>query len=243
MDGVQVKKEAKKNMKHLSRKMAALGIMILVASSSIIVGMGKTVAKTNVISRSSENEQLTPLVPPNKPIHTADGCHVWDTPGDITPYSKGIGKLPYWMTGGIVQTFTVTSTNPYTDMYYKFYWGDSTSTVVGPYNAGQTATATHDYNAVGFFNVTATVMLGALESNPSTKLMVRMYATGDIDADGVYGPGSFGDINPFVAQLTNTKPVWYTLFPDGYWYTGDINNDCFVDFGDINWFVRLLVGG
>lgn len=230
-------------MKHFSRKMAALGIMILVASSSIIVGMGKIVGQTNAISVSRENGNsatLSPLSPPTKPIHTADGSHVWDNPGDITPYSKGIGILDCTVVParGDIQTFTTNSTNPYNGMYYQFYWGDGTSSVVGPYNAGQVATGTHDYKNFGFFTVTATVMLGAFESLPSPALTVRMYIVGDTNPNNDIG---FDDINPFVLMLSSGKTAYYNQYPNGYFYTGDVNDDGLVGFPDINPFVNEIV--
>ena len=133
--------------------------------------------------------------------------------------------------------FSTTSTN--TDqIYYKFFYGDGTnSSWIGPYTSGQVATATHDYNAIGVFQVTAKAKVGTTESVPSSPLSVRMYKCGDINGDNLI---NFGDINPFVSILTNTKAVWYTQFPNGYWWTGDINNDCQINFGDINPFVAEL---
>jgi hypothetical protein len=54
---------------------------------------------------------------------------------------------------------------------------------------------------------------------------------GDANCDGQV---DFGDINPFVAALSNG------LYCDGTGCNVDINGDCGVDFGDINPFVALL---
>jgi len=64
---------------------------------------------------------------------------------------------------------------------------------------------------------------------------------GDVNCDGTYGPGSFGDINPFVQLMTNPT-AWQATYPGCPMLNGDINGDGSVDFGDINPFVALLSG-
>jgi agmatine/peptidylarginine deiminase len=64
---------------------------------------------------------------------------------------------------------------------------------------------------------------------------------GDLNCDGTYGQGSFGDINPFVLLLTNPG-LWQTTYPGCPLLNGDINGDGSVNFGDINPFVALLTG-
>jgi len=67
-------------------------------------------------------------------------------------------------------------------------------------------------------------------------------ARGDLDCDGTYGSGSFGDINPFVLILTNPGQ-WQTTYPGCPLLNGDMNCDGTVDFGDINPFVACLSSG
>ena len=90
---------------------------------------------------------------------------------------------------------------------------------------------------IGTFNVYAIVKVGTQESDPSPMLSVRMYRTADTNGDDQI---NFGDINPFVLQLSGGKPVYYATYPDGYYYTGDCNIDYQVNFADINPFVGLL---
>jgi hypothetical protein len=67
-------------------------------------------------------------------------------------------------------------------------------------------------------------------------------ALGDLNCDGTYGQGSFGDINPFVLYLSNFA-AWEAEFPGCNPLNGDINGDgLYPDFGDINPFVALLTG-
>jgi len=63
---------------------------------------------------------------------------------------------------------------------------------------------------------------------------------GDLNCDGTVG---FGDINPFIAYLSNFS-LWQEAFPDCDPVVGDINCDGSYgdppDFGDINPFVALM---
>ena len=71
------------------------------------------------------------------------------------------------------------------------------------------------------------------------------WATGDLNCDGTYGPGSFGDINPFVQYLSSFA-IWQATYPNCDPRVGDINGDGTYgqgSFGDINPFVALLSGG
>ena len=160
--------------------------------------------------------------------------------------NKGIGIvcINNLACGGLDQTFEVTSANTGTDLYYKIYFGDEqNSGWLGPYSTNQIATTTHDYGAIGFFNVTATckIGVGGTESAASDVTIVRMYYNGDINGDDDV---DFGDINPFVSVLTNPgKAAYYAVNPNGYYWCADINEDGAVDFGDINPFVLLLTGG
>ena len=68
---------------------------------------------------------------------------------------------------------------------------------------------------------------------------------GDLNCDGTYGQGSFGDINPFVQYLSNFS-AWQATYPGCPPQNGDINGDGTYgqgSFGDINPFVALLSGG
>ena len=60
--------------------------------------------------------------------------------------------------------------------------------------------------------------------------------TGDINCDGTYGQGSFGDINPFVQYLSNFT-AWQATYPGCQPRVGDLNCDGTYgpgSFGDIN---------
>jgi hypothetical protein len=65
---------------------------------------------------------------------------------------------------------------------------------------------------------------------------------GDMNCDGTI---DFGDVNPFVAHLSDFG-AWQMTFPGCPPENGDINGDGIYgqgSFGDINPFVELLVGG
>ena len=59
---------------------------------------------------------------------------------------------------------------------------------------------------------------------------------GDLNCDGAV---DFGDINPFVAYLSNLSG-WQRTYPECDALNGDINGDGTASFGDINPFVTLL---
>jgi hypothetical protein len=84
------------------------------------------------------------------------------------------------------------------------------------------------------------VDMGAYEFN-STAYLPPGPCPGDLDCDGTVG---FGDINPFVQQLSNFS-AWQATYPGCDPRTGDIDNDGIYgqsSFGDINPFVALLSG-
>jgi len=65
---------------------------------------------------------------------------------------------------------------------------------------------------------------------------------GDLNCDGTYGQGSFGDINPFVLYLSNFS-AWQATYPECPPENGDLNCDGTYgqgSFGDINPFVQYL---
>jgi hypothetical protein len=67
---------------------------------------------------------------------------------------------------------------------------------------------------------------------------------GDLNCDGTYGQGSFGDINPFVLYLSNNA-AWQAAYHGCPPQNGDINGDGTYgqgSFADINPFVALLTG-
>ncbi len=196
-----------------------------------------TVTKQNLVPWEGTANVITAL-PPQAPTHS-DGAHTHDNPGDL---HKGIGKKKLSAPGGLLQRFTTTSENTGSDLYYTFYFGDGSSSMVGPISTGQVAVVTHDYNALGTFQVTVTCRqgVGGVESPPSNPTTVTMYLLGDTNADASI---DFEDINPFVVMLSDGKDRYYNLHPNGYYYTGDCNLDNQLNFDDINPFVVLLCSG
>lgn len=223
-------------MKKILRNIVALSIVIIVSCSSVMLVMGKTTSQTTMNNNPEKSEPLqprSPIYPPSTPVQVNPDHNY---PNDM---NKGIGKIRINQPGGVLQTFTTTSENP-EEVYYKFFFGDSTSSGwIGPYNYGGVATVTHDYNSIGTFQVTAIAKVYDIESSSSPALSVRMYVLGDTNGNDVVG---FDDINPFVLMLSNGKNIYYNSYPNGYWFTGDTNLDFVVDFADINPFVAILSG-
>jgi hypothetical protein len=86
---------------------------------------------------------------------------------------------------------------------------------------------------------------GQLDSNGDGVGDACPFAVGDLNCDGTYGQGSFGDINPFVQYLSNFAS-WQATYPSCDPRVGDINGNGTYgqsSFGDINPFVALLSGG
>lgn len=76
---------------------------------------------------------------------------------DATNTAPNTPSQPSGATSGYVYTnydYTTSATDPDLDgIYYSFYWNDSTSTTVGPYPSGATATATHQWTRPGTYQV------------------------------------------------------------------------------------------
>ena len=162
---------------------------------------------------------------------------------DITPWHtwtedmyKGTGGYPGKYPGQNY-TYQSNSTETGNDLYFMFYWGDTTNTVVGPISGGS-ASATHAYALYGYYNITVTVKHGpsGTESNPSTARQVKMFKSGDTNNDGFV---SWRDIDPFVTAM-NGKAAYYAAFPTGYFYAGDCNFDHYVSWRDIDPFVSYM---
>ena len=157
-------------------------------------------------------------------------------PTDVTPWHTDANDLYKGIGGkGIQYTYQSTSTETGGDLYFTFYWGDTTSTVVGPVSGA--ASVSHAYG-VGTFSITVTVKHGATgtPSDPSPARSVNMFKLGDVQGDGWV---TFADIDPFVAALSG-KTAFYATNPTMYWYTADCNLNNDVTFADIDPFVALI---
>lgn len=214
-------------------KKVFIGALTLVIAGLFVTSATGTCLSTLMKSEEMKSEMPMELAPPMAPIQS-EPIHIHNHPNDM---NKGIGKIHANQPGGVVQQFTTTSSNT-GQLYYKFFWGDGTNTSwLGPYTAGQVANATHDYNAIGIFNVTAICKADNVESGVSDPTTVRMYLLGDTRGNNFL---DFGDIGPFVMILSAGKNTYYNNFPSGYYYTADCGLDGLVNFGDINPFVYLF---
>ena len=166
--------------------------------------------------------------PPTQPTDIT----AWHT--NVKDLYNGIGGYPGKYPGQ-PYTYQSNSTETGNDLYFMFYWGDVTNTVVGPVTGS--ASATHIY-ALGTYSITATVKHGSTgtPSNPSTARSVTMFKAGDTNNDGSV---SWRDIDPFVTAM-NGKAAYYAAYSDGYFYTGDCNFDHYVNWRDIDPFVALM---
>ncbi|MEM0492796.1 MAG: DUF2341 domain-containing protein [Candidatus Thermoplasmatota archaeon] len=192
-------------------------------------------ASKNLVATSIMSFTIVSSLQPNPPEQPVDSV-LWHTnPNDK---NKGICGA------GIMYDYTTTSTQTILgDIYYKFYWGDgSDSGWLGPYTSGEIVSAGHIYSidALGDNDIRVVCKINDAESVLSVPLRVRMYRVGDTSGNDNVG---FDDINPFVLMLSGGKDVYYTRYPNGYWFTGDITLNKLVSFDDINPFVGLLTGG
>jgi len=174
----------------------------------------------------------TQQLPPPAPTQVTD-----TTPWNIyaADMYKGIGGIP-GRYNGQPASYQSTSTEPGSDLYFTFFWGDGNSTVVGPVSGS--ASATFAYGHWGTYSITVTVQHGptGTSSDPSVARSVRMYKAGDVQCDDTV---TFADIDPFVEALYG-HAAWATNHPDRYWFTADCNFDHAVTFADIDPFVELL---
>ena len=185
----------------------------------------------NMIGTDVMSFQITTQPQINPPTQVTD-ITAWHT--DSRDLYKGIGGYPGKYSGQ-PYTYQSTSTETGNDLYFTFYWGDTTNTVVGPVTGS--ASATHIY-ALGTYSITVTVKHGpsGTPSNPSTARSVTMFKAGDTNTDGSV---NWRDIDPFVTAM-NGPIAYYAAFPAGYYYTGDTNFDHTVNWRDIDPFVALM---
>jgi len=172
---------------------------------------------------------ITSKPPAPSQVNDTTAWHIY--PGDLY---KGIGGYPGKYTG-LSYTYRSTSTEPGSDLYFTFSWGDTTSTVVGPVSGA--ASASHIYAIYNYtgYSITVTVKHTptGTESDPSVARNVRMFKTGDINLDGRV---TFADIDPFVAALSG-----HATWPSNlYWFTADCNWNYAVSFADIDPFVARI---
>jgi hypothetical protein len=103
-------------------------------------------------------------------------------------------------------TYTSSTTDPNgDDITYTFYWGDGTSTSVGPYASGQTAAATHIWTVLGTYSiyVRARDSWGA-GSLPSDPLVVIITDNNPPTAPDVQGPTSVKSGVQYLYNLVST---------------------------------------
>ncbi len=187
----------------------------------------KNIVGTDIMSfLVTTQSQITP------PTQATD-ITAWHT--DARDMYKGIGgytgKYP-----GQPYTYQSTSTETGNDLYFTFYWGDTTNAVVGPVSGS--ASATHIYGLYGTYSITVTVKHGpsGTESSASDARQVKMFKAGDTNNDGSV---NWRDIDPFVTAMSG-KAAYYGTYSTGYYYTGDCNFDLFVNWRDIDPFVALM---
>jgi hypothetical protein len=88
------------------------------------------------------------------PEGTGDYLSLWVTSNPPAQPTKPVGPtLAVWYRE---YTYSSTTTEPDDEqIYYRFDWGDGNSSGwVGPYNSGQTGTASHVWTELGTYNVT-----------------------------------------------------------------------------------------
>ncbi len=134
-------------------------------------------------------------------------------------------SIPIGPTHGIINmeyTFFTSTTDPNGDeIYYKFNWGDeTTSTWLGPYSSGTTATASHSWSELGSYDikVQAKDVHGAL-SNWSQPLNITIVLNDAPNTPTIEGPATGKPLTPYLYKMQ----------------TSDINEDdvyYYIDWGD-----------
>ena len=186
----------------------------------------------NTIATDVMSFQITTQPQVNPPTQPTD-ITAWHT--DARDMYKGTGGYPGKYDGQPC-TYQSTSTETGSDLYFTFYWGDTTNTVVGLVSGS--ASATHIYALYGYYDITVTVKrgVGGTESDPSTARSVHMFKSGDTNSDGSV---SWRDIDPFVTAMSG-QSAYYAAYPTGYFYTGDCNFDRHINWRDIDPFVARM---
>jgi hypothetical protein len=132
--------------------------------------------------------------------------------------TQGIWNVEY--------TYSSSTTDPNgDDITYTFYWGDGSSTSVGPYSSGQTAVASHVWTVLGTYSVfvKAKDSWGA-GSIPSDSLTVTITDNNPPTAPDVQGPTSGKPGLEYLYNLVSTDPEnqeIYYLFDWGDGTTSD----------------------
>jgi len=121
-------------------------------------------------------------------------------------------------------TYTTSTTDPNgDDISYVFSWGDGTSTTVGPYASGQTATAKHTWDELGNYSVTvrAKDSWGA-GSAPSDPLVVTITDNTPPTAPDIQGPTSVKPGLQYLYNFVSTDAQDQSIYYYVDW--GDGNN-------------------
>lgn len=131
---------------------------------------------------------------------------------NCTNLAPNTPSQPSGTASGYVYTnynYTTSATDPNSDnINYKFYWNDSTSSIVGPYTSGAMATATHQWTRPGSYQikVRAQDVYGAWSTSNSTAKTVTI---GQNDAN-LYRDA--GNSNSSADSVTPTLSFQGTLY-------------------------------
>jgi hypothetical protein len=121
-------------------------------------------------------------------------------------------------------TYTSSTTDPNgDDITYTFYWGDGTSTSVGPYTSGQTAVASHIWTVLGNYSVfvRARDSWGA-GSVPSETLIVKITDNNPPNKPTITSPNQIKPLLTYLFTFNATdNDTGQTLFYDIDWGDGN----------------------
>jgi hypothetical protein len=152
-------------------------------------------------------------------------------------HPPNIPDIPSGPTEGEAETeyiFSANTTDPEGDsIYYLFDWGDETSgDWLGPYNTGDTCSASHAWMSTGIYSVKVKAQdTFDHQSDWSGSLSVAIYACGDCNDDG---------------EITVSDAVYLInyLFKDGTppepIQSGDVNCDDDVNVTDVVYLINYL---
>jgi hypothetical protein len=135
---------------------------------------------------------------------------------------------------GAESDFSSSTTDPEGEsIFYLFDWGDDTdSDWLGPYNSGETCTASKSWVDAGAYDVRVKAKdVYDRESGWSEALSVARYMCGDCNDDGIV---DIGDAIYLINYLYRGDPA-----PDP-WQAGDTNNDDVVELGDVIFLINYL---
>jgi len=180
------------------------------SSGDTIAHINATYAKKNarlIFATLAELAEAQPLSKPPATPTKPSGPEIW--------------------TINVETTFSSITTDPEEEsIFYLFDWGDGTdSGWVGPYNSGQTGTATHTWTNLGQYNIKATAKDGYdVQSGWSEPATITIIENSPPEKPTISGPTTGKPGKTINFDFSSTDPEGNDLYYFVYWGDGDYEN-------------------